>query len=149
MSFSCRYIAIHVPDLEAAEDFYRGVFGMDLLFRESEGDDGSWYTIRNGLDWAETKRRGISVSMVALQRDELVLALFEGSPHAGTVYEICVALDAPEVEAIGARLAADAVVEESASGWLRFVDPFGFRWAVRDAESSFRSSGEIADRWIG
>jgi len=148
LSFSCRYIAIHVPDLEAAEDFYRGVFGMDLLFRESEGD-GSWYTLRDGLDWAETKRQGISISMVALQRDEFVLALFEGSPHAGTVYEICVALDAPEVEAIEARLPTNAVVEESASAWVRFLDPFGFRWAVRDADGSFRSSGEIADRWIG
>jgi catechol 2,3-dioxygenase-like lactoylglutathione lyase family enzyme len=83
LSFSCRYIAIHLPDLETAEGFYRGVFGLDLLFRESEGDDGSWYTVRDGLDWVDMKERGIPVNMVALQRDELVFALLEGSPHAG------------------------------------------------------------------
>jgi hypothetical protein len=87
--------------------------------------------------------------MVALQRDDFTLALFEGAPRTGTVYEICLAVDAVEVQATIGRLPEDAVIEESADGWLRFVDPFGFRWAVRDHGRRFRSSGEIAERWIG
>ena len=148
MPLSCAYVALYVPDLEAAETFYRGAFGLELLFRESEQDDGSWYTVRD-LDWGEIGRQGIPVAMVALQRDDFVLALFEGSPSAGTVYEICLAVDAAEVESTKARLSGDAVIEESADGWLRFVDPFGFRWAVRSRDIPFLSNGEIAERWIG
>lgn len=149
MSFSCRYLAIHVPDLGAAEGFYTRVFDLELRFRESKQGDESWYTIRDDLRSDEIDQRLITVDMVALGREEFVLALFQGSPREGTLYEICIGVDAAEVEATEARLPSDVVVEESAPGWLRFVDPFGFRWAVRDRDVPFRSSGEIAERWVG
>jgi catechol 2,3-dioxygenase-like lactoylglutathione lyase family enzyme len=149
VSFSCRYLAIYISDLEAAEAFYTSVFDLGLLFRESRRDDESWHTLRDDLGWDEIDRRGIHVDMVALERDEFVLALFEGSPREGTLYEICITVEAAEVEATRARLPGHVAVEESTPGWLRFVDPFGFRWAVRDRDLSFRSSGEIADEWVG
>jgi hypothetical protein len=58
-------------------------------------------------------------------------------------------VDAAEVAATRARLPENVVVEESGAGWLRFVDPFGFPWAVRDHTLPFRSSGEIAERRLG
>jgi catechol 2,3-dioxygenase-like lactoylglutathione lyase family enzyme len=149
VSFSCRYLAILVPDLGAAEAFYTRAFDLELRFRESKQGDESWYTIRGDLGWDEIAQQGISVDMVALGREEFVLALFQGSPREGTLYEICVAVEAAEVEATRGRLPDHVVVEESAPRWLRFVDPFGFRWAVRDRDVPFRSSGEIAKRWIG
>lgn len=76
--FACRYVALFVPDLQAAERFYRDLFGMELLFREREEDEGSWSTLRPELDWAEACRRGIAIDMVALERDDFVLVLFRG-----------------------------------------------------------------------
>jgi hypothetical protein len=31
---------------------------------------------------------------------------------------------------------------------LQFTDPFGFRWNVHANEVGFRSSGDIAGRWL-
>ena len=148
MTFVCKYVALYVPDLRAAEGFYREAFAMDLLFRESESEDSSWHTLDADLDWDDADGRGIDVDMVALRRDSLVLALFHGTPAPGTLFEISIGVTPDEVDAIRARLAADATVLESAPGWLRFDDPFGFRWVVQPHDAVFRSSGEIAGRWI-
>ena len=148
MTFVCKYVALHVPDLRAAEGFYREAFAMDLLFRESEHEDGTWHTLRADLDWDDADARGIDVDMVALRRDTLVLALFHGTPAPGTLFEICVGVTLDEADAIRARLVDEATVLESAAGWLRFRDPFGFRWAVQPHDAAFRSSGDIAGRWI-
>lgn len=148
MTFTCKYIALFVPDLRAAEAFYREVFEMTLLFRESEQEDGGWRTLRPGVNWDDAEARDIAVDMVALRRDELVLALFRGEPGPGTVYELCVGLPLDETGAVLVRLPDDATVIESGLGNVRFVDPFGFRWAVQRDDAAFRSSGEIAERWI-
>jgi catechol 2,3-dioxygenase-like lactoylglutathione lyase family enzyme len=148
LSFTCRYIALYVPDLEAAETFYRGVFDMNLLFRESE-QEGEWYALRPELDWAAAGQQSVQVDMVALERDGFVLALFRGDPRPGTMYEVCLGVDAGEVDVVRTRLPPGVDVEEARTGWLRFMDPFGFRWAVRNDTAPFRSSGELANRWIG
>jgi catechol 2,3-dioxygenase-like lactoylglutathione lyase family enzyme len=80
LPFTYKYVALFVPRLRAAEAFYRSVFDLELLFRESEQGDGSWKTLRAGLDWDDAEARGIEVRMVALRRDELVLALSRGKP---------------------------------------------------------------------
>jgi catechol 2,3-dioxygenase-like lactoylglutathione lyase family enzyme len=148
VTFVCKYLALHVPDLRAAEGFYREALAMELLFRESESDDGTWHTLRADLDWDHAGARRIRVDMVALRRDAFVLALFRGTPAPGTLFEICIGAHPEETDAIGARLGQEATVLESAPGWLRFEDPFGFRWAVQRHDASFRSSGEIAGRWV-
>jgi catechol 2,3-dioxygenase-like lactoylglutathione lyase family enzyme len=147
VAFVCKYVALHVPDLCAAEGFYREVLGMELLFRESERDDGTWYALRPELEWEEIRTRRIDVGMLALGRDTFVLALFRGTPSPGTLYELCVGVSPEEVEAVRARLGDDATVVESGPGFVRFEDPFGFRWAVQPRDAAFRSSGEIAGRW--
>jgi len=148
MTFVCEYIALCVPDLRAAEGFYRRAFAMDLLFRESEREDGTWQTLRADLDWDDVDARGIDVEMVALRRDAVALALFHGTPAPGTLFEISIGVTPKEADAIRARLGAEATVLESTPEWLRFQDPFGFRWAVQPHDAVFRSSGEIAGRWI-
>ena len=148
MTFVCKYVALYVPDLRAAEAFYREAFAMDLLFRESEREDGTWHTLRADLDWDDADARGVEMDMVALRRDALVLALFHGTPAPGTLVEISIGVTSEKADAIRARLGAEATVLESASELLRFQDPFGFRWVVQPHDAVFRSSGEIAGRWI-
>lgn len=148
MPFTYKYVALFVPRLRAAEDFYRSVFDLELLFRESEQGDGSWKTLRAGLDWDDAEARGIEVGMVALRRDELVLALSRGKPAPGSVYELCVGLPVDEIATVRSRLPEGATPIELRPDFLRFVDPFGFRWAVQRDDAAFRSSGEIAGRWI-
>jgi len=65
------------------------------------------------------------------------------------LYELCIGVAPPEIDEIGARIEKNGVALESGGTWLRFQDPFGFRWLVRSADDPFRSSGAIADRWIG
>ena len=148
MGFACRYVALFVPELEAAEVFYRDVFAMELLFREHEGA-GGWSTLRPELDWADARERGVGIDMVALGRDDFVLALFLGDPAPGTVYEVCVEVPAEDVQHVRDRLPAEATVTEAEPRSIRFVDAFGFQWAVRAPDLRFRSSGEVAGRWIG
>jgi catechol 2,3-dioxygenase-like lactoylglutathione lyase family enzyme len=91
----CKHIALFVPDLRAAEDFYGRVFGMDLLFRESDVDgEESWYALPPDKGWQDAERAGIDLAMVALKRDAFVLALFRGAPKPGTLGEICFGLAA-------------------------------------------------------
>ena len=149
MPFSLKYLALYAPDLRAAEAFYRRVFAMSLLFRESEQADGSWYTVHPEVDWDDAVAARITVDMVALRRDAFVLALFRGEPAPGTVFELCVGLPLDELGAVAARLPRAATVIESRPDNLRFEDPFGFRWAVQGHDATFRSSGEIAGRWLG
>ena len=45
----CKHIALFVPDLRAAEDFYVRVLGMNPLFRESDVDgEESWLRCPQG-----------------------------------------------------------------------------------------------------
>jgi catechol 2,3-dioxygenase-like lactoylglutathione lyase family enzyme len=147
VAFVCRYLAFFVDDLQAAETFYGCVFGMRLLFRESKQDDGLWHTLRQELDWDVAAARGIEADMVALQRDDFVLALFQGSPRPGTVKEICFAMPAEAVDEVRANLTDDVPVRSLQSS-LTFADPFGFTWTLRETGTPFRSSGEIAGRWL-
>ena len=71
MTFFCKYVALYVPDLRAAEDFYRGAFGLELLFRESE-KDGEWWALPAGREWDEAHAAGVEIGMIALRRENLL-----------------------------------------------------------------------------
>jgi hypothetical protein len=143
----CKYIALFVPDLRGAERAYRQLFDMDLLFREAEaGDD--WATLPLDKSWDDADAAGIELTMLALRRDDFVLALFEGSPQLGTVHEICFGLEADEIDAVRARLPKECTSLRHERGFLQFDDAFGFRWTLQELDVRFKSSGEIAGRWL-
>jgi len=142
-----KYVALYVPDLERAESLYSRAFAMELLFRESERE-GEWWTLRAETGWGDVRAAGVEVHMVALRRDDLVLALFAGAPARGSVHEICLGLEADEVDGLGSNLDEAVTILERSPGFVRFEDPFGFRWVVQDPGASFRSSGAIAGRWL-
>jgi len=143
----CKYIALFVADLRAAEDAYRRVFGMDLLFREGRRAAQDWATLPLDKSWEDADAAGIELGMVALRRDNFVLALFEGTPQPGTVHEICLGMEADEIDAVRARLRNVTPVRHE-RGFLQFDDSFGFRWTLQEVDVAFRSSGEIAGRWL-
>jgi hypothetical protein len=86
--------------------------------------------------------------MVALRRDDFVLALFPGAPAAGAVYEMSLGLAAREIDRWRERPPDGATLIEQRAGFVRFDDPFGFRWVLQESDLEFRSSGEIAGRWL-
>jgi catechol 2,3-dioxygenase-like lactoylglutathione lyase family enzyme len=141
-----KYVALYVPDLERAEAFYTRAFAMEFLFRESERD-GEWWTLPAGKGWSEARAAGVEVHMVALRRDELVLALFAGAPARGSVHEISFGFAVDVVDRLGSNVDGVTILERS-HGFVRFDDPFGFRWVAQDPGASFRSSGDIAGRWL-
>jgi catechol 2,3-dioxygenase-like lactoylglutathione lyase family enzyme len=140
VAFVCKYIALYVPDLRAAETFYRAVFGVEVLFRETERD-GEWWTLPAEVEWDD-------VRMGALRRGDFVIALFEGAPQPGAIYEVCLGLATDEIEGLRRRPPDGLRVLEHGEGFLRFEDPFGFRWVLQPADAEFRSSGQIAGRWL-
>ncbi|HXG75396.1 MAG TPA: VOC family protein [Gaiellaceae bacterium] len=142
-----KYVALFVPDLRAAEAFYAGVFGMALRFREAEVD-GVWRTLPPEKGWADARAAGIELGLVALERDGFVLALLHGSPFPGTLHEISIGLAPEELATLRERLPASADVFEERPDHVRFRDPFGFRWQAQAPDAPFRSSGEMAGRWL-
>lgn len=143
----CKYVALFVAELREAEDFYRSVFGMGLLFREAEVEDG-WRTLPPDKSWADAESAGVDLAMVALGGDDFVLTLFEGAPRPGTVLEISLGLAPEEIDAVPQRLPETATILEQREHFLRFQDPFGFRWQLQSPTARFRSNGEIAGRWL-
>jgi catechol 2,3-dioxygenase-like lactoylglutathione lyase family enzyme len=148
MSHDFHHLAMYVNDLRKAEDFYRDVFGMGVLFREVETSDGEWYTLRSGTGWDEAEAAGVEIAMVALQRDGFTLAVFEGEPQPGTVVEIGISVATDEVDEIDRRLPDDATRLHHEHGEVYFADPFGFRWNVTPMGTRFMSNAEIDSRWL-
>jgi catechol 2,3-dioxygenase-like lactoylglutathione lyase family enzyme len=147
VTFVCKYVALNVPDLRTAEDFYCRALGVEVLFRETE-KDGQWWTLRAETGWDEAHAAGVAIRMVALRRDDFVLALFAGAPRPGTVYEVSIAVDIAEIEGVTTRPPDGLGIVEYGEGFLRFDDAFGFRWVLQSPDAAFRSSGQIAGRWL-
>ena len=148
MKSSLRHIALVVPDLQAAEMYYQSLFGMELIGREAELADGLWYTLPFDQGWKEARAAGIELDMVALRKDDFVLALFEGSASQGQVFAI--GLNSPQVEIAGirSRLPADAEVEADESDSLVFRDAYQILWQVSVPGVEFRTAGDFAGRWL-
>ena len=148
MGYTFGHLALFVMDLRAAEGFYQQTFGMEVLFREAEGEDGYWYTLRPGKDWDDAEKAGVEIRMVALQRDDVRLPIFRGEPQPGTVLEIGVAVPAQEIEAISSRLPEDATRLPHEHGDLFFSDPFGYTWHINSDTEGFLSNGEVTGHWL-
>ena len=78
MASSMRHIALVVPDLREAEAYYQSLFGMELIGREAELEDGLGHTLPFDKGWDDARGVGIELGMLALRKGELVLALFSG-----------------------------------------------------------------------
>ena len=142
----CKYIALFVPDLRAAESHYRGLFGMELLFREGRLGE-TWGTLPPDKGWADAEQAQVDLKMVALERGDFVLALFQGAPQPGTVLEICFGLDGDAIDAIKADLPEGVALVDD-DGFTKLEDRFGYHWTLEVPEVPFVSYGERVGQWL-
>ena len=148
MIASLRHIAVFVPNLRSAEHYYQSVFDMELIGREAELSDGLWYTLPVDKGWDEAEAAGIEPGMLALRRDEFVLALFRGDAPPGQIYVIGLTMPTEEMVGVRARLPEEAQVSEDAPDRLEFRDPYQITWQISLPGSEFRTAGDFANRWL-
>ncbi len=140
------HVALHVPDLQRAEDVYRSTLGVEVVTRESMRADGTWGQLPLDAEWEQARAAGHEPQMVALRRDGLTIALFAGSPSPGTVLLIGLDVTADELQEVRDRLPDGATLETATDSTLTFLDPFGFRWQLNT--TGFRGAGEARGDWL-
>jgi catechol 2,3-dioxygenase-like lactoylglutathione lyase family enzyme len=144
---SVSHIALFVPDLQEAENFYMDLFDMELIGREIEKEDGLWYTLPFNKGWKDAKADGIDLDMTALRKGKFVLALFRGTNPPGQVYAIGLSATKEEITVIHEKLSPEIKIEEFQPDRLEFIDPYRITWQIAVAPV-FRTSGDFTDRWI-
>ena len=132
-----RHIALVVPDLQEAENYYQNLFEMELLGREAQLEDGLWYTLPYELGWKDAEAAGIDLNMLALRKGDAVLALFPGSQPPGQVFSIGLAMPWEEVEKVKDRLPENVDVILDRSDQFHFRVPFIPGW--RRTDPGFRN----------
>ncbi len=148
MNTLVRHIALVVADLQAAERYYQSVFDMELIGRETEHSDGLWYTLPFDKGWDEAEATGIELDMVALRKDRFVLALFKGNEPPGQVPVVGLTMSTEDIAQVRARLPKDAETSDMSPESLEFRDHYQITWQISAPGNAFRTSGEIADRWL-
>jgi hypothetical protein len=147
-----RHVALFVGgDLRGAESYYSHLFDMAVAVREAllpgadpAGDE--WGQLPIERSWEDADAAGVEIGMVALQREDVVLALFAVEPTGVQYYAIGLVLEADGIEAIADRLTEEAV-ESRDEGWLAFVDRYGMRWQL-SATAPFLGSGVARGQWL-
>ncbi len=148
MRCSLRFIALFVADLRRAEDYYRSVFDMALIGREAVQPDGLWYTLPGDKSWDDAEAAGIELGMLALRKDECVLALFRGAAPTGQVNVIGLSMPLAEIAGVRARLPNGTLVSEAAPDRVEFQDPYQITWQISLRGNEFRTAGDFAGRWL-
>ena len=145
---SISFIALFVADLRGAEHYYRTVFDMALIGREAEQPDGLWYTLPGDKTWDDAEAAGIELGMLALRKDEFVLALFKGAAPMGQVNVIGLSMPKAEIAGVRARLPNGTLVNETAPDRVEFQDPYRITWQISLPGTKFRTAGDFAGRWL-
>ena len=140
------HLALHVPDLQRAEEVYCPMLGAEVVTRERMRADGTWGQLPTDAGWQEAREGGVEPQMVGLRRDGLVVALFPGSPAPGTLLFIGLHVTADELAGLRTGLPADVTIETATDRALTLQDPFGFRWQL--TTTGFRGAGEARGDWI-
>jgi catechol 2,3-dioxygenase-like lactoylglutathione lyase family enzyme len=148
LSSYLRHIAMVVPDLREAEEYYRTLFGMELIGREAELEDGQWYTLPRNKDWDDAESAGIEIGMLALRTGDIVLAFFPGPESPGQVYAIGLAMDRQQVAGVRNRLPAEAEVLMDHPEQFNFRDRYGISWQLVPPGQEFLMNGDASGRWL-
>ena len=143
-----RHIAIFVPDLQAAEAYYRSLFEMELIGREAQLDDGWWYTLPFDKSWEDAAAAGVELGMVALRNGAFTLALFQGDAPRGQLFAIGLALSEEDIARVRTRLPDDAERLEDSTITLTFRDRYRIMWQLSIPTNEFRTAGDFAGRWL-
>jgi catechol 2,3-dioxygenase-like lactoylglutathione lyase family enzyme len=145
-----RHLAIHVPDLRSAEAYYLEIFDLAVTVREgarARGGPGDWAQLPPDKGWAHADAAGIEIGMIALARDEFVLALFPGQPSPGQVFAVGVVMSEMGIADVASRIPDDTLVLASEPTWLEFIDRHQLHWQLTPS-TRFVGAGDSADRWL-
>lgn len=148
MTIRYRHLALFVPDLQAAETYYRALFAMEVITREALQPDGSWAQLPPGKGWGEAEVAGITPGMVGLRREAFVLALFAGNPQPGQIVFIGLHMPAGEMAAVGRRLTGEELVMSQGPAHLTFRDRFQYSWQLNLPSSEFAGAGTAPSSWL-
>lgn len=143
-----RHIALVVPNLREAEEYYQSIFQMELIGREAELADGKWYTLPADKSWEDTEAAGIELGMLALRKGEIVLALFPGSHPPGQVFAIGLALPQAQVAKVKKRLPPGTEILLDESEQFNFRDRYGISWQLVPPGDEFLMNGDSYGQWL-
>jgi catechol 2,3-dioxygenase-like lactoylglutathione lyase family enzyme len=146
-----KHVALHVADLQEAEEYYRRVFDLEVVTREALAsgdltDDTPWAQLPHDATWEDARLAGHEIQMVGLRRGDLLLALFPGDPQPGTLFLVAILATAEEIAEVRGRLPNGTAVEADQPEALTFLDPFGFRWQL--CGPGFSGPGDAQGRWL-
>ncbi len=144
------YIALRVPDLRVAEEYYCTLFAAQVAFREAKAADG-WGTLPPWASWADADAAGITLQLCMVVREGLRLALApiaEEIEGRGRVDHINVEVDTDDLRDLRERSnALHCSVLLDRPTVLTFDDRYGIRWELTTAEDQ-GSNGENLGRWL-
>jgi catechol 2,3-dioxygenase-like lactoylglutathione lyase family enzyme len=145
------HVALRVPDLRAAEQFYASLLGREPAFREAEVD-GAWYTLPAGTGWEEEAAGGARPTMCMIRWDGFAVALVEedagGPGGAGLVDHVGLMAEEDDLDRI--RRLADELglrVVHERPGLVTVEDPYGLCWEV-SLSGGIASQGERLGNWL-
>ena len=148
MASYIRHIALVVPDIREAESYYLDLFQMELMGREAQLEDGLWYTLPYELSWKDAEAAGVELSMLALRKGGVVLALFPGTEPPGQVFSIGLAMPWDEVERVKSRLPVNVEVLLDRIDQFHFRDKYGVSWQLVPPGAEFIMNGDSSGRWL-
>jgi catechol 2,3-dioxygenase-like lactoylglutathione lyase family enzyme len=148
LTTALRHVALFVPNLQAAEAYYRRLFAMEIVGREAQIGDGLWYALPADKGWDDARAAGIELGMIALRQDAFVLALFAGDPQPSQLYMIGLSMSPEEIAGVRVRLPENVAVLDDRPGALTFQDRYTIGWQLYTTGAEFRNSGESGGRWL-
>jgi catechol 2,3-dioxygenase-like lactoylglutathione lyase family enzyme len=144
---SVSHIALFVPDLQEAEQYYQNLFTMELIGREILHENGQSATLPFDKGWEDAKAAGLKIGMSALKKGKLVLALFSGKKSLGQVFAIGLNATQDEMDNIYRKLSPETQIDVHQADRLEFIDHFHITWQIA-VDPVFRTAGDYANRWV-
>lgn len=146
---SMTHIALTVPDVPAAEEYYRSLLGLAIAFRDV-AINGEWYGLRPGTDWRAAD--GYTAARSTLSNGALVIAIEQGDAcSSGRLQHIGLRLTLEDLTSLRIRaFEHETVVEKNDAGLLTFRDRYGIRWEAGLAafdEPASLGAGARTGRW--
>jgi len=144
------HVALRVPDLRVAEEYYCTLFAAQVAFREAKTADG-WRTLPPWASWADADAAGITLQLCMVVCGGMRVALAptaEEIEARGRVDHINVEVDTEDLRGLRERSnALHCSVLLDRPTVLTFEDQYGIRWELTTAEDQ-GSNGENLGRWL-
>jgi catechol 2,3-dioxygenase-like lactoylglutathione lyase family enzyme len=148
---SVTHVAIRVMGLREAERYYRGLFGLEVAFREAETTDG-WKTLPGDVGWEQAEAAGIRIGLCVLFRDAFRLAIQQEPlvDRYGVLDHVGLLVEPDDLAALRARAARLRIEITRVRDTLLLVDDhYGVRWEITtDVREDPRSDSSGARRGL-